>query len=196
MKRLVDLVLAGLSFVILLPFYGAIAVAVRVDSPGPILHHARRVGLGGHLFTVFKFRTMASDAASGSAITQAKDPRITRVGRVLRRWKLDELPQIWNVVRGDMSFVGPRPEDPRFVLRYTPEQRDVLSVRPGITGPSQLVFREEERLLDTDDPETTYIRDILPRKLLIDLEYARRHNLLDDMRILVQTLLSSAGGTS
>jgi len=175
---------------------GAIAVAVRVDSPGPILHHARRVGLGGHLFTVFKFRTMASDAASGSAITQAKDPRITRVGRVLRRWKLDELPQIWNVVRGDMSFVGPRPEDPRFVLRYTPEQRDVLSVRPGITGPSQLVFREEERLLDTDDPETTYIRDILPRKLLIDLEYARRHNLLDDMRILVQTLLSSAGGTS
>lgn len=196
MKRLVDLVLAGLSLVILLPFYGAIAVAVRVDSPGPILHRARRVGLGGQLFTVFKFRTMVSDAASGSAITRAKDPRITRVGRVLRRWKLDELPQIWNVVRGDMSFVGPRPEDPRFVLRYTPEQRDVLSVRPGITGPSQLVFREEERLLDTDDPETTYVRDILPRKLLIDLEYARRHNLLDDMRILVRTLLSSAGGTS
>jgi lipopolysaccharide/colanic/teichoic acid biosynthesis glycosyltransferase len=182
--------------VILVPFSGVVAAAVRVDSPGPILHRARRVGQGGRLFTIFKFRTMVSDAASGSPITRANDPRITHIGRVLRRWKLDELPQIWNVVRGDMSFVGPRPEDPRFVLGYTSEQRAVLSVRPGITGPSQLVFREEERLLDTDDPETTYVRDILPRKLLIDLEYARRHNLIDDMRILVLTLLSSPGGTS
>jgi lipopolysaccharide/colanic/teichoic acid biosynthesis glycosyltransferase len=189
MKRLVDLLVACVLLLILLPLYGAIALAVRLDSPGPILHRARRVGLDGRLITVFKFRTMARDAGLGSPITRAKDPRITRLGRALRRWKFDELPQIWNVVRGDMSLVGPRPEDPRLVRRYTAEQLGVLSVRPGITGPSQLVFRNEEDLLNGEDPETIYIRDVLPRKLQIDLEYVRRHNLPNDMKILARTVL-------
>jgi lipopolysaccharide/colanic/teichoic acid biosynthesis glycosyltransferase len=189
MKRLVDFVVACVLLVILLPVYGVIAIAVRLDSPGPILHHARRVGLDRRPITVFKFRTMLRDAALGSPITRAEDPRVTRLGRVLRRWKFDELPQIWNVVRGDMSLVGPRPEDPRLVQRYSAEQLGVLSVRPGMTGPSQLVFRNEEDLLDTEDPETVYVREVLPRKLQIDLEYARRHNLPDDMRILFRTVL-------
>jgi lipopolysaccharide/colanic/teichoic acid biosynthesis glycosyltransferase len=194
MKRAVDLVVGCLLLVILLPLYAAIALAVRLDSPGPILHRARRVGLDGRLITVFKFRTMGRDAPLGSPITRAKDPRVTRLGRALRRWKFDELPQMWNVVRGEMSLVGPRPEDPRLVQRYTREQLDVLSVRPGITGPSQLLFRNEEDLLEAEDPEEMYVRDVLPRKLEIDLEYVRRHNLLDDMRILVRTVLRRGDG--
>ena len=189
-----DLVLGFLLLLVLLPLFGAIALAVRLDSHGPVLHRARRAGLDGRPITVFKFRTMTINAVLGSRITRARDPRITRVGARLRRWKLDELPQIWNVLRGDMSLVGPRPEDPRFVQTYTPEQREVLSVRPGITGPSQLVFRHEEDLLDTDDPEETYVQELLPRKLLIDLEYARTHNLVGDIRILISTVLSRRRG--
>jgi lipopolysaccharide/colanic/teichoic acid biosynthesis glycosyltransferase len=114
---------------------------------------------------------------------------VTRVGRLLRRTKLDELPQLWNVLRGDMRLVGPRPEDPRFVALYAPEEQLVLSVCPGLTGPSQLTFFDEEAILESSsrDPESAYVRDILPRKLAIDLEYARQHHLAEDLRILART---------
>jgi lipopolysaccharide/colanic/teichoic acid biosynthesis glycosyltransferase len=190
-ERLVDLVLAGLLLVLFLPVLLLLALAIRVDSPGPVLHRATRIGLGGRPFSLYKFRTMIDGAAGqGPHITAARDPRVTRVGRVLRRTKVDEFPQLWNVLRGDMRLVGPRPEDPRFVALYAPDEQLVLSVCPGLTGPSQLTFFDEEAMLASAsrDPETTYVRDILPRKLAIDLEYARQHDLGTDLVILVRTL--------
>jgi lipopolysaccharide/colanic/teichoic acid biosynthesis glycosyltransferase len=190
-ERLVDLVLAGLLLALLLPVLLLVGLAIRVDSRGPVLHRATRIGLGGRPFTLYKFRTMIVGAArQGPHITAAWDPRVTRVGRLLRRTKLDEFPQLWNVLRGDMRLVGPRPEDPRFVALYAPDERLVLSVCPGLTGPSQLTFLDEETMLAaaSRDPETTYVRDILPRKLAIDLDYARQHDLGADLLILVRTL--------
>jgi lipopolysaccharide/colanic/teichoic acid biosynthesis glycosyltransferase len=188
--RLLDITIAGLALVLALPVCVAVGIAIRLDSPGPVLHRAVRVGLAGRSFTLYKFRTMVDGAAAlGPGITAAGDPRVTRVGRFLRRTKLDELPQLWNVLRGDMRLVGPRPEDPRFVALYEPDQLLVLSVSPGITGPSQLAFIDEEHVLAEADAEAVYIRDILPRKLALDLEYARCHTLRQDLRILAQTLL-------
>ena len=188
--RLLDIVIAGVALVLALPVLVAVGIAIRLDSSGPVLHRAVRVGLAGRSFTLYKFRTMVDGAAAlGPGITAAGDPRVTRVGRFLRRTKLDELPQLWNVLRGDMRLVGPRPEDPRFVALYAPDQLLVLSVCPGITGPAQLAFFDEEHLLAEADAETVYIRDILPRKLALDLDYARRRTLRQDLRILAQTLL-------
>jgi lipopolysaccharide/colanic/teichoic acid biosynthesis glycosyltransferase len=189
MKRVLDVVLAAGLLIATSPLLAAAALAVRLSSPGPILHRATRVGLHGRPFTILKLRTMARDAAvTGPGITAAGDRRVTPLGRLLRHSRLDELPQLWNVLRGDMSLVGPRPEDPRFVVLYTPEQRLVLSVRPGITGPSQLTFRHEQGLLANDDPEASYVREILPRKLSMDLDYVRGRGLGGDLRILVRTL--------
>ena len=191
-ERILDVAVSGVLLVVLSPALLTSAVAVRRDSPGPILHRASRMGRDGRLFTLYKFRTMIPAAASsGPSITAAADPRITRVGAVLRRTKLDELPQLWNVLRGDMGLVGPRPEDPRFLQYYRPEHHEVLSVRPGITGPAQLVFFDEEQLLGSFDPETVYVLDVLPRKLSIDLEYARHHAFRDVLRILTCTVATA-----
>ncbi|MDQ2914205.1 MAG: sugar transferase [Chloroflexota bacterium] len=187
-KRAMDLLLGGTALVLSLPLQAMIALAVRLDSPGPSLYRAKRVGRGGLSFTVLKFRSMRRDAANtGPAITGASDPRVTRVGLLLRRTKLDELPQLWNVLRGDMSLVGPRPEDSRFTELYPEEYRRILSVRPGITGPSQIAFIDEERLL-AGDIEATYIGSILPQKVALDLEYVRDEAILRDAAILLQTL--------
>ena len=189
LKRLMDLSMGSVLLVVSLPFQFGIALAVRIDSPGPILYRARRAGRGSSTITVLKFRTMRPGAdTSGPAVSAANDSRVTRVGQFLRGSRLDELPQLWNVLRGDMSLVGPRPEDPRFVALYTPRQRIALSVRPGITGRAQLTFRDERELLATGDPDATYIRDILPRKVAIDVDYALHHDLIDDMRVLFRTL--------
>jgi lipopolysaccharide/colanic/teichoic acid biosynthesis glycosyltransferase len=189
-ERLVDLTLAGLLLALILPVLLVVAVAIRVDSPGPVLHRATRIGLCGRPFTLYKFRTMIVGAAGrGPRVTGAGDPRVTHMGRLLRRTKLDELPQLWNVLRGDMRLVGPRPEDPRFVALYAPDQQLVLSVCPGLTGPSQLAFFDEEAILASGDPEGVYVRDILPRKLAIDLEYARLHDFMGDLRIIGRTIM-------
>ena len=145
--------------------------------------------MGGSAFTLYKFRSMRLGAAqAGPGITAADDPRTNSIGRFLRRTRLDELPQLFNVIRGEMSLVGPRPEDPRFVALYDEEQRAILLVRPGITGPTQLRFRHEERMLTGPDPEASYVRDVLPQKLAIDLEYVRHHTLPGDLRILLRTV--------
>src|SRR5919204_3256011 len=181
--------LAAIGLVVGLPMWLAIALAIRLDSAGPIFHAAVRVGRGGRLFRLFKFRTMVDGAAAlGPRITRAGDPRVTRVGRFLRRSRIDELPQLWNVVRGEMRFVGPRPEDPRFVALYTPEQQVVLSVCPGITGPSQLAFFNEEDLLAGGETESLYVHEIMPRKLALDAAYARHHTFVGDLRIMGRTL--------
>ncbi len=189
MKRSLDVAVSALLLAALSPYIAALALLVRVTSRGPALHGARRVGRDGAEFTMYKLRTMHQDAAlTGPGITGRADPRVTAIGRVLRRTHLDELPQLWNVLRGEMSLVGPRPEDPRFVARYTPEQRAVLSVRPGITGPAQLAYRDEEHRLPAEHTEDIYVREILPAKLAIDLAYVRRPSLLGDLALLARTL--------
>ena len=191
MKRAVDVAVAALGLTGLAPLLAAIAAAVWLDSPGPVLYRARRVGRGGVEFTMYKFRTMqARRAEHGPRITHGDDRRITRVGGVLRRTKLDELPQLWNVLRGDMSLVGPRPEDPHYVALYSPEQRRVLDVRPGITSLASVRYRDEERLLRGADWERTYVTVVMPAKLRIDLDYVERQSLLLDARVLWSTARS------
>jgi lipopolysaccharide/colanic/teichoic acid biosynthesis glycosyltransferase len=190
-KRLFDVLASLAGLVILSPLFALIAVAVKLDSPGPVFFRGRRVGRNGRLFDIYKFRSMVVDAdRKGPGITTAGDPRITRVGNALRRTKLDELPQLINVVRGEMSLVGPRPEDARYVALYTPEQRRVLSVRPGITSPASLRFRQEEDLLRGEGWRRVYREQVLPAKLQIELDYLEGASLWRDLGILVQTVLA------
>lgn len=190
MKRALDVATAAVMLVVLAPVLVLTASVVRLSGPGPIFHRGWRVGRNGQPFRILKFRTMSPSAPAGGEITVDHDPRVTRVGRVLRATKVDELPQLINVLRGEMCLVGPRPESPRFVAHYAPEQRAVLSVRPGITGPSQIRFRAEERLLRGPDPEHYYLTTVMPAKLAMDLEYVRSHSLLGDLKILALTLFA------
>jgi lipopolysaccharide/colanic/teichoic acid biosynthesis glycosyltransferase len=188
LTRLLDISLSLAALIALSPLMLVLAVAVRCSSPGPVLYRARRVGKNGRLFQVYKFRSMVTDTAdSGPRVTGSGDPRVTKLGRILRRTKLDELPQLLNTLIGDMSLVGPRPEDPCYVQSYSAEQRQVLRVKPGITSPATLLHRHEEELLSGRDFEETYRREILPNKLRIELEYLSRRTLSGDVRILMQT---------
>ncbi len=191
LKRVFDILLSTILLIIVLPLFIIIAVAIKLDSPGPVFYRATRAGRGGVPFKLYKFRTMVVDADKrGPGVTVAGDSRVTRVGRVLRRTKLDELPQLINVLQGDMSLVGPRPEDLRYVAMYTPEQRMVLSVRPGITGAASVHYRNEEALLTGPDWESRYIQEIMPSKLEHDLAYVREANVLKDIIILGRTALA------
>ncbi|GIX06584.1 MAG: glycosyl transferase [Candidatus Poribacteria bacterium] len=167
-----------------------LAILAKLQSPGPILYRAVRVGRGGRPFVLYKFRSMVAAAdRQGPGITAADDERITPIGRWLRRYRLDELPNLWNVLKGEMSLVGPRPELPRYVRHYTPEQLRVLSVRPGITGPTQLAFRHEEEMLRGQaDPEQYYLEALLPKKLSSDLEYIATRTFWKDLGYLLATL--------
>ncbi len=189
MKRAIDIVLSIVGLVALSPLWALIAVALKMDSAGPVLYAQARVGKGGRQFRIFKFRSMVADADRiGPLLTAADDARITRVGRWLRRLRFDEIPQLLNVLKGDMSFVGPRPEVPAIVARYSDDQKAVLTVRPGITGPSQLTWHgEAERYPEGGDRVEYYVRHILPGKLQSDLEYIRTRSLLGDLACLVHT---------
>lgn len=191
MKRFIDVVLAAVGLALSSPVLLVAAVAVRLDSPGPIIFRQLRVGREGQLFYMFKLRTMRSDEP-GSLITTERDPRITRSGRCLRSTKLDEIPQLVNVLRGDMSMVGPRPEVPRYVMMWPENARkQVLSVRPGVTDPASIEFRRESELLaEAGDPEWYYVSVILPRKVAIYCDYVRERSLARDFSILVRTLRS------
>ena len=195
-KRLFDITLSLLALVLLCPLLLAVALWVRLDSRGPVLFRQQRVGRGGRPFAILKFRTMQVNAeAAGLQITVGQDPRITRAGRWLRRSKLDELPQLLNVLRGEMSMVGPRPEVPRYVALYPADQRaTVLSVRPGITDLASLAFRDESTLLARSaDPERTYVEEILPIKLRHACDYVARRSLWLDLHILARTALVLLG---
>ena len=192
-KRVLDILLAAAGLIFLSPVLGLVACCIKLTSRGDVFYRQIRIGKNGHPFKILKFRSMTvQESDRGSKVTVAGDPRVTPVGKLLRRYKADELPQLWNVVRGDMSLVGPRPEVPVYVAEYTQEQRIVLSVRPGITDPGSLAYRyEEEILAGQDDPEEFYRRRILPDKLARNRTYLQKITLRDDIRIIVQTISSS-----
>jgi lipopolysaccharide/colanic/teichoic acid biosynthesis glycosyltransferase len=189
MQRLLGLLASALT----LPLVAALALAVRLDSPGPAIYAARRVGAGGREFRCRKLRTMRIAADRDGALTVAGDDRVTRIGRLLRRTRLDELPQLWHVAAGTMRLVGPRPEDPRFVDLELPLHREVFTARPGITGLTQLVYTEEGAMLVGADPETTYRERILPAKLRIDALYLRHRSSALDLWTLAHTPLAILG---
>jgi lipopolysaccharide/colanic/teichoic acid biosynthesis glycosyltransferase len=192
MKRFFDVTIALLALVLLAPLFAIIGATLALKEGFPILYRGLRVGKDGRAFSILKFRTMTQQSTLTGEITVHNDARVTSVGRLLRAFKLDELTQLLNVLRNEMSLVGPRPESPHFVALYTAEQRAVLTVRPGITGPSQIAFRHEERLLTGPDPEAYYRTVIMPAKLAIDLEYVRSQSLWLDFKILALTLVSLA----
>jgi lipopolysaccharide/colanic/teichoic acid biosynthesis glycosyltransferase len=190
-KRALDVVVATALLLVLAPALVVVAAAVKLDSRGPTFFRCRRVGRGGRQFGMLKFRKMV-DGASGAALTAADDERFTSIGRFLARTKLDELPQLWNVLRGDMSLVGPRPEDPRYV-RLEPRYEQILVLRPGITGLSQLAFARECDVLDVEDAESHYVGRILPSKAAMDALYVARSSFLLDLRILAWTAVAMFG---
>ena len=190
-KRLFDLLFAAVGLLLLLPAGLVIALLVRLDSPGPVFFRQERVGRFGRIFRIHKFRTMRVDAPlTGPAVTVGVDPRITRVGHQLRHFRLDELPQLIDVLQGHMSLVGPRPEVPRFVAHYPePLRSKILSVRPGITDPASLDHLDEASLLaDAPDPESRYIRDVLPHKLRAQAAYAERATWWSDLGVIWRTI--------
>jgi lipopolysaccharide/colanic/teichoic acid biosynthesis glycosyltransferase len=191
MKRCFDITVATIALIALAPLMGIIACAIWLSDPaGPIIYRGLRVGRGGRIFHMFKFRSMRSGTGIKREITVSGDVRVTPVGRLLRASKLDELPQLINVLRGDMSLVGPRPESPRYIAYYTAEQRAVLAVRPGITGLSQIFFRREEQLLSGPNSEHYYITVVMPAKLAIDLAYIRNWSFWRDLVIIAGTLMA------
>lgn len=190
-KRLFDILCAGAGLLLLSPLLLVVAVWVKLDSRGPVMFRQERVGRFGRTFRIHKFRTMRVDApALGPQITIGDDARITRSGRWLRASKVDELPQLWDVLRGAMSLVGPRPEVPRYVALYPAELRAlVLSVRPGITDPASLSFRNESELLArAADPEREYVEVVMPMKLGLAADYVRNASLMGDIRLILATL--------
>ena len=189
LKRLFDVFVSTIALTVLSPVFLLISIGIRLTSPGPIFYMATRIGRNARPFRIFKFRTMVVHADKlGPGITGHNDARVTAIGRLLRKSKLDEIPQLINVLRGDMSLVGPRPEDPRFVKMYTPEQSQILAVKPGITSPASVQFRDEESLLSGADWESKYVTEVMPTKLQIDMEYVKDPNIGRDLKILVQTV--------
>lgn len=189
MKRAIDVVASAAGIVLLSPLLALVALLVRATSPGPAIFRQVRVGRDDTRFEILKFRTMRA-SEHGPEVTSSGDSRITRVGEALRRTKIDELPQLLNVVRGEMSLVGPRPEVPRFTRHWSRDQAaTILSVRPGITDPASIHFRNESSLMDgQDDPEAHYIQEILPVKAQMYVEYVHTHTTFGDLRLIWRTI--------
>lgn len=194
MKRLFDLIVSLLGLVLLSPLLLLIAALIKLTSPGPVFYRQERMGRGFRPFQICKFRTMVVNADRlGGPLTAGRDPRITPIGHILRHTKLDELPQLWNVLVGDMSFVGPRPEVPKYVHMFRDDYHELLQVRPGITDLASLKYRHESELLaQADDPEAAYITQILPDKIRLGKQYLRQQSLLFDMSLIARTLLRLA----
>lgn len=189
MKRLFDIIASGMGLLILSPTLIVVAIWIKLDSPGPIFYRQVRVGRNNKDFQIFKFRSMRVGSDKGSLVTiGGRDPRITRSGYVIRKFKIDELPQLINVFIGDMSLVGPRPEVRHYVNYWTSEQMHVLDVRPGITDPASIRFRNENELLEkAEDPEKYYIEVVMQEKIKLYLEYVEKHNLFYDIKLILQT---------
>lgn len=192
LKRAMDIVISGGALAVIWPVLLLIALAIKIDDPGPVFYRQVRVGKYGKEFRIFKFRTMVVDAdKKGLAITVGRDNRITRMGRLLRKTKLDELAQLINVFIGEMSFVGPRPEVPKYVNMYTPYQRQVLLVRPGITDYASIAYRNENDLLEgAEDPEKMYIDVIMPDKIELNMKYLHEISPVADIRLILSTIIA------
>jgi lipopolysaccharide/colanic/teichoic acid biosynthesis glycosyltransferase len=188
LKRSLDIVVAAASLVCLSLLIGVVAIAVKIDSRGPVFYRARRVGLGGREFVMLKFRKMRC-GIGGPMLTAGDDERVTRLGRFLSKTKIDEIPQLWNVLRGHMSLVGPRPQDPSFVALKWTEYERILKVKPGMTGLYQLAFLRETEVLDVEDHVADYIRRLLPHKTWLEQLYAAHRSILMDLRILAWTAI-------
>lgn len=188
-KRVFDVAASLVILTVTSPFFLLLALAVKLDSKGPVFYRQVRVGRYGRDFRIFKFRTMVQNADKiGLSLTVGDDPRITRVGRFIRRCRLDEFSQLLNVLGGSMSLVGPRPEVRRYVNAYAPEYMATLLVRPGITAPSSIAFKDEDKLLEaSSDPEKAYVEQVLPPKMKLNLEYLKNISLWGDIKILFQT---------
>lgn len=193
-KRVVDFVCSSVGLIALLPLFVLIGLVIKLHDSGPVFYRQRRVGRYGHSFEIWKFRTMAVGSdRMGPPLTIDPDPRITPAGNTLRRFKLDELPQLLNVLVGEMSLVGPRPEVPPYVALYTEAESAVLDLTPGMTDPASLAFFDESQILSqSNDPESTYVHQIMPQKIKINLEYAERANLVSDIGVIMKTLFRAA----
>jgi lipopolysaccharide/colanic/teichoic acid biosynthesis glycosyltransferase len=195
MRRCIDISVAAVVLPLLSPLFALIILAIILDSPGNPYYGGWRVGKDGRRFRMWKFRTMVMNAERlGSAITTRRDPRITKVGWFLRKTKLDELPQFFNLLWGDLTLVGPRPEDPGITDRYTMEQRQIFRVKPGITGPTQLRYTvlEAEEIPDGQDAQQFYVDHVLDQKLRLDLEYLNHRTFVTDLQVVFQTMLLMA----
>jgi lipopolysaccharide/colanic/teichoic acid biosynthesis glycosyltransferase len=189
MRRSFDILCAVLGLIILSPLFAAIAVSIKLVDNGPVFYKAQRVGLNGKIFRLFKFRTMVVNADRiGSRITCESDQRITTIGCILRRYKMDELPQLINIIRGEMNLVGPRPEDPRYTELYDPIQKMIFSVRPGMTSPASLYYKDEASLLVGPEWERKYVKEIMPEKISIDLNYFKTNTFWSDFSIILWTV--------
>lgn len=186
---MLDRIIALLALLALTPLFVLIAIAIKMDSPGSVFYIGKRAGKNSENFGLYKFRTMAVGADKcGPGITQQADSRITRVGKVLRKSKLDELPQLINILKGEMKLVGPRPEDPRYIKFYPEDVTEILSYRPGITSPSSIKFSNEEILITGENWEEKYINNILPEKLKTDLEYFKKNTVMTDLFLILKTI--------
>src|SRR3990172_5035503 len=190
MKRVFDFLCSSIGLLVLFPVFLLVMLAIYLESGGPVFFRQERVGKDGVPFHIIKFRSMVDRASEiGPEITSAGDPRVTRVGQFLRRTKLDELPQLLNVWSGEMSIVGPRPEVPSFVALYDDRQKEVLSVRPGITDPASITYADEEKILSAaSDSHRAYVEQILPQKLELNLQYIKKMSLRSDIKIIFMTI--------
>ena len=190
-KRVCDFILSLIGIIVLSPIFIIVSIAIKLDSRGKILFLQKRVGRYGKEFNIYKFRTMVSNAEKlGKQITVGNDNRITKVGAFIRKYKIDELPQLFNVLKGDMSLVGPRPEVPKYVKLYSDEQKKVLNVRPGITDMASLRYKDENEILGkVDNPEEYYINVIMKDKLNLNLEYIEKSNIFFDLYLIIKTVV-------
>lgn len=191
-KRIFDIFVSFFGLILFSPLFLIISILIKLDSPGPVFYRGERIGKFGKPFRIFKFRTMIKGAEKlGGPSTAADDPRLTKIGKFLRKYKLDELPQLINVLKGEMSLVGPRPEVKMYIEMLKPEKKEkILSVKPGMTDLASLWdFHEEEILKGSSDPEKTYMEKIRPKKIELQLEYVKNHSFLLDLKIIFKTLL-------
>ena len=190
LKRLFDITTCLIAFPFLLPFFAITAIAIRLDSSGPLFYRGWRTGLGGRPFRIFKFRTMVVDAEKiGGPSTALNDPRLTRIGKFLRKYKIDELPQLINILTGEMSFVGPRPQVEKYTKLYNDEEQIILSVHPGLTDYASIELINLDQILGDDAVDEKYLREIEPEKNRLRMKYAREHSFLIDFKIILMTLM-------
>lgn len=190
LKRLFDITACLVALLLLFPFFAVVAIIIKVNSPGPVFYRGLRTGLGGKPFRIFKFRTMVLDAEKiGGPSTALHDPRLTRIGKFLRKYKIDELPQLINILNGEMSFVGPRPQVEKYTKLYNDDEQIILSVKPGLTDYASIEFIGLDKILGDEQVDEKYLREIEPRKNKLRMKYAQEPSFLVDMKILFMTLI-------